>query len=179
MKRLSWLAVAAAILFGAAYLGSPFLAFGTIRDAARSGDAGRMQKAIDFPAVRSGLKEQLKAMFASRIDAEPALRNNPFAGLGLKLLPTLIDKMVDAYLTPQSIAVMVAEARPPARPGEVISLNAPSRLETHYAYVNRDLFRVIASPAGHPGLPLEFLLRRRGLFAWTLVRIDLPPKALR
>jgi len=178
LRRLAWLAVAAAILFGAAYFGSPLLAWRSLREVARTADEQQMARLVDFPAVRGGLKFQLKTLFAARIAADPRLRNNPYAAMGLQLLPRLIDQMVDAYVTPQAIAVMVAEARPPAKSREVIALNRPVKLDVHYAYVNRDLFRVTASGAEHPDLPLEFLLRRDGLFGWTLIRITLPEKAL-
>jgi hypothetical protein len=117
-------------------------------------------------------------MFANRISANPSLRNNPYAALGLKLLPALIDRMVDGYLTTQSIAVMTAEARPPARPGETVALGAGTSLRVHYAYVNLNWFRVTATNPATPDMPLEFELHRHGLFRWTLVRIALPPKAL-
>jgi Protein of unknown function (DUF2939) len=178
VRRLVWLAVAAAILFGAAYLGSPFLAWRSLQAAARSGDSIQMERVIDFPSVRGGLKTQLRALFAARIHADPALRNNPFAGMGLTLLPRLVDQMADAYLTPQSIAVMVAQGRTPAREKEALLLSKPVLLETHYAYVNLNQVRVTAAGRDHPNLPLDFVLQRRGLFHWVLVRIDLPAKAL-
>jgi len=137
-----------------------------------------MQQGIDFPAVRGGLKSQLRALFAARIHADPALRNNPFAGMGLTLLPGLVDQMADAYLTPQSIAVMVAQGRTPAREKETLLLSKPVALETHYAYVNLNQVRVSAAGREHPDLPLDFTLQRRGLFRWMLVRIDLPARAL-
>jgi len=171
LRRLAWLAVAAAILFGIAYFASPLLAWRHLREVARTGDEKLMARAIDFPEVRGGLQFQLKTLFAARIAADPRLRNNPYAAMGLQLLPRLIDQMVDAYVTPQAIAV-------PAKSREVIALNRPVKLDVHYAYVNRDLFRVTASGAEHPDLPLEFLLRRDGLFGWTLIRITLPEKAL-
>jgi hypothetical protein len=178
VRRLFWLAIAAVILFGVAYLGSPLLAWRSLQAAARSGDAIQMERVIDFPSVRGGLKTQLRALFAARIHADPALRNNPFAGMGLTLLPGLVDKMADAYLTPQSIAVMVAQGRTPARENEALLLNKPVPLQTHYAYVNLKEVRVSAAGREHPDLPLDFTLQRRGLFHWMLVRIDLPAKAL-
>jgi Protein of unknown function (DUF2939) len=179
MKRLAWLAIAAAILFGVAYLASPLLGWRSIQAAARTGDAIAMARVIDFPSVRGNLKTQLRALFAARIHADPALKNNPFAGMGLTLLPGLVDKMADAYLTPQSIAVMVAQGRTPARENEALLLSKPVALQTHYAYVDLNRFRITAAGQEHPDLPLEFSLQRRGLFRWRLVRIDLPAEALK
>jgi hypothetical protein len=178
MKRLGWLVTAAAILFGIAYFASPFLAWRHIRDSVRNADEHEMSRTIDLPAVRAGLKSQVKTLFEKRISADPRLKSNPYASLGLKLLPALVDRMTDAYLSPSAIAVMVSQARPPLGENERVVLGASTKLSVHYAYLNLDEVRVTASGASNPGEPLEFLLQRHNLFSWRLTSIILPPKAL-
>jgi hypothetical protein len=69
MSKKVWGAVAAVvILFGAAYLGSPFWAARQFRNAALSADVDRLDAAVDFPAVRESLKSQLSVAY--REDAE-------------------------------------------------------------------------------------------------------------
>jgi hypothetical protein len=177
MKRLGWLVIAAMVLFGAAYFASPFLAWRTIRDSVRNADEREMARTIDLPSVRGGLRGQLKALFAGRISADPRLKGNPYASLGLKLLPALVARMTDAYLTPEAIAVMVSQGRPPLKPGETVVLGAATHLSVRYAYLGLDAVRVTASGEGQGAAPLQFLLQRRGLFTWRLVRITLPPAA--
>ncbi len=178
MRRFTWLLAIAAILLTAAYLASPLLAWNTLRDAARAGDERQMARVIDFPAVRGSLKGQLREMVAARIAADPRLKDNPFARFGLRVLPGLIDTMVDAYLTPHAIAVMVGQARAPSAPRDRPPGQAP-QLQVHYAYAGLDRFKVTAAPKSHPDLPLTFVLARRRLFGWALVRIDLPPGVMR
>jgi hypothetical protein len=177
MKRLGWLCIAAAILFGAAYFASPFLAWRSIREAVRNADEREMARMIDLPSVRGGLTDQLHTLFAGRIAADPRLKGNPYASLGLKLLPGLVARMTDAYLTPEAIAVMVSQGRPPLTQGETVLLGAATRLTVRYAYLNLDMVRVTAAGPGNPDAPLEFLLRRQHVFGWRLVRITLPPDA--
>lgn len=177
MKRFGWLVIAAMVLFGAAYFASPFLAWRTIRESVRNADEREMARTIDLPSVRGGLKGQLRALFAGRISADPRLKDNPYASLGLKLLPALVARMTDAYLTPEAIAVMVSEGRPPLKPGETVALGGGTRLSVRYAYLGLDTVRVTAAGPGNPDAPLEFLLQRRHLFTWRLVRITLPPEA--
>lgn len=177
MKRLGWLVIAAMVLFGATYFASPFLAWRTIRESVQKADEREMARTIDLPSVRDGLRRQLQALFASRISADPRLKDNPYASLGLKLLPALVARMTDAYLTPEAIAVMVSQGRPPLKPGETVALGASTPLSVRYAYLGLDQVRITTAGPGNPDAPLEFLLRRHGLYTWRLVRITLPPAA--
>jgi len=50
MKRLGWLAVAAAILFGVAYFASPFLAWRRVSECVRDGDEGEVGRFRCLPS---------------------------------------------------------------------------------------------------------------------------------
>ena len=54
---------------------------------------------MDFPAIRASLKKQLVARFA-----QPTTTHKWWGNLG----PTLIDAIVDAYVTPEGIAALIA-----------------------------------------------------------------------
>ncbi|MEP6784526.1 MAG: DUF2939 domain-containing protein [Sphingomonadales bacterium] len=46
-----------------AYFASPYWAASSLESAIKSGNAARMEAAVDFPAVRESLKAQLNANF--------------------------------------------------------------------------------------------------------------------
>lgn len=168
-----------------AYFASPVLALQGLTAAAKAGDRARLERSIDFPAVRESLKAQLKAAMTKSFADDPRLRDNPFAALGQMLLVGVVDKAVDAYATPDAIANMVVTTRPPSKlstssgpaPTEPPKPRAKSETEIHYAYQDLNHFRATYRDlkdrdSGAFGLVLE----RRGIFTWKLVRIELPAK---
>lgn len=169
----------------ASYFVSPIIALHGLTTAAKAGDRAKLERCVDFPAVRDSLKVQLKAAMTRSIEADPKLRDNPFAALGQMLLIGVIDKAVDAYATPDAIANMVATNKAPER----ISADAPppppveqpkpkpkSTTEAHYAYQGLNHFHATyRDKTDRPGDELGLVMERRGLFTWKLVKIELPP----
>ena len=98
MRITRWLliiCVTALLLYGA----SPYFSFWRFTAAVRSRDAPGISSRVDFPAVRASLKKQLVARFA-----KPASSHKRWSNLG----PTLIDAIIDAYVTPEGIAALLS-----------------------------------------------------------------------
>lgn len=180
--------VAAALVLAAVYFASPILALKGLTDAAKAGNRDALAERVDFPAVRESLKIQLKAVMTRSFAQDPALRDNPFAALGQMLMVGVVDKAVDAYATPDAIAAMVANSRPPkeisaapgqAPPPEAAAPTEPApdkaKMETRYAYQGLNHFRVSYHEHGKSeDSDFRLLLERQGFFKWKLVRIELP-----
>jgi hypothetical protein len=98
MKIFRWLAIVCVILL-LVYGASPYVSFWRFRAAVRSRDAAAISSHVDFPAVRASLKKQLVARFANRRNNQ-----NRWGNLG----PTLIDAIIDAYVTPKGIAELLS-----------------------------------------------------------------------
>jgi len=98
MRRVSWAALICVVVL-LVYGVSPYFSFWRFTVALRSGDTAAIGARVDFPAVRESLKKQLIARFSH-------------AGTGhkrwSKLGPTLIDVLVDAYATPDGLAMLIA-----------------------------------------------------------------------
>src|SRR5260370_1298387 len=88
--------VAAVLLLIGMYVASPWIAVSQLRGAAKAGDRDKLDRLVDFPAVRESLKSQLKAQMLLKTQSDPDLKNNPFAGLAVLVLPALVDRLVDA-----------------------------------------------------------------------------------
>lgn len=98
MRLFRWLViicVALLLVYGA----SPYFSFWRFRTAVRSRDAATISSHVDFPAFRASLKKQLVARFANRANTQKRWGN---------LGPTLIDAIIDAYVTPKGIAELLA-----------------------------------------------------------------------
>jgi hypothetical protein len=178
MKRSTGYACAVAIFLAVAYLASPVLGYYRLQDAARSGNQDALEATVDFPAVRESLKAQLSAGLAAKAQSDPKLKSNPFARFGMMLAGALVGKVVDTYLTPEAIGQMVSQAKAPGAKSPVDGIGNP-KLEKHYSYISLDRFRVTAVDPARPDRPFSFVMDRRGLFSWKLVRIELPPALFR
>lgn len=164
------IALAVLIAIGA-YFASPYVALVGLVNALRAGDKDGLEERVDFPAVREHLKAEITASFVAKFQSDPELQSNPFAGLGLALVPMMADKAVDALVTPEGLTRLLAPEKEADR-GPVFGLPKDA------GYMTLDRFRVSA-PAGHDkASKINLILRRKGLFHWTVTRIELPKDVL-
>ena len=98
MKFIRWIVIICIVIL-VVYGASPYLSFWQFRAAVQSRDAAAISSRVDFPAVRASLKRQLVARFANHAGSQKHRIN---------LGPTLIDAIIDAYVTPEGIAALLA-----------------------------------------------------------------------
>lgn len=167
------LAICALVL--AAYFASPVLAVHGFVAAARSGDADKLEEDVDFPAVRDSFKSQLNAALLANMRKDPGMKNNPFAVLGAIIAPAVVDRMVDAVVTPDGIAALVLKGK---LNQDATTAKTPAvSLDYAYEYLSLDRFRVTLN-GGEASSPVKLVFERRGFFAWKLIKIELPADAL-
>ena len=98
MRLIRWLVIICGVAL-LAYGASPYVSFSRFRRAVQVHDAATISSHVDFPAVRASLKKQLAARFARETSGHKRWSN---------LGPTLIDAIVDAYVTPDGIAALLS-----------------------------------------------------------------------
>jgi hypothetical protein len=96
--KFRWLALICVFLL-LIYGVSPYFSFWRFTTALRSGDSAALSSRMDFPAIRASLKKQLVARFARGTTTHKWYDN---------LGPTLIDTIIDAYVTPEGIAALIS-----------------------------------------------------------------------
>ncbi len=170
MKKLLVIAVAGLLVGGGAYAGSPYLAASNLKEAAISGDADQLEGQVDFPAVRESLKSQLSAALTEKMNSDPSMKDNPFAGLGMMMIPAIVDKAVDVYVTPDGLSAMVRGSKP--NENKTATAQDNPDIEYTYEWVNTDRFRVkmTNTKTNEPGPTLVF--DRQGFASWKLVKVD-------
>ena len=175
--RKGWIiAIGAAFaVFALAYGASPFVAVRGFVAAAKQGDAEKLRGSVDFPAVRADLKPQLTAAVTTRMERDPQIRGNPFAGLGAILMPSILDRMIDSVVTPDGIAALVRAGKVGRAEPEA---GSSQRVDYDFRYIALNRFDLALRRHGAAGDPVHLLFERRGLFAWKLVRIALPQSSL-
>ena len=98
MKFIRWIVIIGVVVL-VVYGASPYFSFWRFRTAVQSRDATAISSRVDFPAVRASLKRQLVARFANQTNSQTRWIN---------LGPTLIDAIIDAYVTPEGIAALLS-----------------------------------------------------------------------
>src|SRR5690348_5674546 len=114
------IAIVAAIALAAfvgAYVWSPFHAVETLGSAVRNRDRDALSVTVDFPAVRAGLKDQFAAKLASETTHDKAIAKNPLIGLALAFIPAIVDRIVDAVVTPDGIILLLSHPMGDHSPG--------------------------------------------------------------
>ena len=161
MKLVRWLVIICVVLL-LVYGASPYFSFWRFAAAVRSRDAVAISARVDFPAVRASLKRQLVARFANQTSSHKRRIN---------LGPTLIDAIIDAYVTPEGIAALLSN------PEALRNLKAPR--EFHFELgKNADLFKFkyafFTGPRSfvvdHDGIKLRFHFATS---RWQLHDLDL------
>ena len=153
------LSVAVVVVLDAA---SPWWTLKNMRDAAVARDSERLATYIDFPRVRSNLREQLVSL-ADAKGPSPAYE----AVLRRVGVRSIIDPIIDVIVSPEAmrVALMVA----PSRSSETRADGATESCGVKRDGVRQFRLRCARLPNGNADLVFE----RRG-FGWVLVGIDLP-----
>jgi hypothetical protein len=125
MKIIRWFVIVGVILLFV-YGASPYVSFWRFTAAVRSRDAAGISSHVDFPAVRASLKKQLVARFAHGVSG-----HKRWSALG----PSLIDAMIDAYVTPDGIAAILSN------PEALKNLKSPRQFRFTFGN-NADLLKV-------------------------------------
>jgi hypothetical protein len=100
------------IFFAVAYVFAlPYITLYHIKQAVDERDSAALSEHIDFPSVRQSLKDQLNAMLMGKMHSDD-MKNNPFAALGMALAGPVVDKMVEAYVTPAGVEQLLAGEKP-------------------------------------------------------------------
>jgi len=170
MKKWIALIVAAVLIVGGTYFGSPYWAVRSLKQAAISGDADKLDDAVNFPAVRESMKSQLSAALIQKMNSDPEMRGNPFAGLGMMMIPAIVDRMVDTFVTADGIAALVRGSKP----NQAGAKSENPDIEYEYHWDNLDRFRVtLVNSRTHESGP-SLLFDRTGFADWKLVKLRLP-----
>ena len=170
-RRRRWLGGVAAFFLLAYFVAAPYITVYRMKSAAEKHDGEALSEFIDFPGIRQGLKDQANASIST-----DAATDNPFGALGSALAGTLIDHMVDAYVTPAGVTRLMAgeKFKPDNKDSGTGGRDPFSGVSMEYE--SFDKFAVTVKD--DDGADMKFVLRRRGI-NWKLTDIHLPPGASR
>ncbi|MEY4730009.1 MAG: hypothetical protein RL020_1167, partial [Pseudomonadota bacterium] len=100
------------------YVASPYLAVKNMKDAADKRDAATLSSYVNYPALRGSLAASFSASLNAKAGANDS---NPLAGFGATLASAFMGPMIEAIITPDSLAAMMRGQKPKA----AVSANEP------------------------------------------------------
>ena len=109
VKTLFALVFAAALLFFGFLAASPYLTFQRIKQAAEAEDLQALSTYVDYPALRENLKAQTLAAISAKWQEQA--QDSPLASLGRAFAAGAAEKMIDALITPENIALALASGQ--------------------------------------------------------------------
>jgi Protein of unknown function (DUF2939) len=161
MRVIRWILIVCVIVL-LIYGVSPYFSFWRFTVTLRSGDNAAISSRVNFPTVRASLKRQLVARFAHETN-----RRGRWRTLG----PTLIDAIVDAFVTPDGIAALLSD------PEALKNLKSPREFRFAPGNIGRSLrvkyaffFGLRSFVVERDGIKLRFHFTGSG---WQLYDLDL------
>lgn len=174
-KTLSILAVLLALL--AAYVvAGPYMAMNGIRNALAEQNAGKLERHVDFPALRVSLKAQMQDKLARRTGG---MQSNLAGAFALSIANNFVGSGVDAMVTPLGIgALLQGRSLWKKTLGETVDGDSYSKavpVDPLKQAVRRyeSPSRFTATVMDEDGQPMVFVFKRNGL-RWKLADIRLP-----
>lgn len=152
------------------YAASPYYALWRFGETMRANDMNALAARVDFPEVRGSLKKQIRDHFFGVLDKK---KNDPVAQLFTSAQPSILDRLIDAYVTPDGLATIISNPAPIKNANSFSALSSfgSERREIDWSRARKAFF---TSPrdfaVDHEGITLRF--RCNGL-SWKLREIDL------
>ena len=137
----------------------------------RERDVVKLEKYIDWPRVREQIRSDLRASVMTQVfkkattDKDGGLASSIGALLAGVVAPSMIDGIVDGFVTPQSL-VRLLEEKP--------SSQRPELKLAREGFTDLDEYTLLLEASGPIRPGIRAILRRDGI-TWRVVRIVFPP----
>ena len=173
-KLIGALIAVIVVLVGGYYYASPYLALNTIKKAAQAGDSDTVSKYIDYPSVRQSFKDQMNAMMAKELMNQDT---DGFAALGAMLASTMVDKMVDGFVTPEGMTLMLKgkdlrDAEQDSQDTQTAETQEQPKPEYEAGYTSMNDFEVVIKDQDQ-SKEVKVLMVRDAL-SWKIHKIAVP-----
>lgn len=172
MKKLIALFLVALLVLLGYVAAGPYLAMRGIHAAVEARDFGKLERYVDFPALRVRMREQVARRLASA--ATDATGGIMGGDTGRALVDQVSGHAVDAMVSPLGISVLLQGRalahRVTGEDGKAAGNAADPLLQAKTKFESPSRFT--ATAAGAEGKPVVFVFERRGL-RWKLADIRL------
>lgn len=180
MSKPKWIIVLALLALALAYVvATPWITVYRMKAAIEQHDGAALAAHIDLPSVRQSLKDQINERVQRDLSGNSGTAGNPLATFGTALAGLLVDKLVDATVTPAGISELMEGATPQLPlPGAATGAStqgtesSASRPLAHASMGYTAWNRFVVTAKDRRGRGQKFILERRGL-GWQLTGVIL------
>lgn len=170
------------------YMASPYIVLYQIKQAIQAKDAEKVSRYIDYPSVRQSVKDQMNAMMMQEMSQMSNRNTGGFEQLGALFATTMVDKMVDGYVTPHGLEKALAGKdmtpmgndsvsnqgeQTDTHPNDFSNFGENVKTETDYTAMNEFQVSFYGKDPNDTEPPLEFKMKRDGL-SWRVIEVKLP-----
>lgn len=173
-KKIIGAIIALAVAICGYLYATPYIALNNIKKAAQAGDSDTVSKYIDYPSVRQSFKDQMNAMMMKEMVNQ---EDDGFAALGAMLASTMVDKMIDGFVTPEGLTMMMQgkdlkDAAQSSEANSTTQTNEEEQAEYKTRYTSFSDFEVvIQDPNDSKAVTVKMV--RDGL-SWKVNKIVIP-----
>ena len=156
---------------------SPYLVLNKIHSAIKSNQPEKISEHIDYPALQTSLKAQLKIFFQKKLDEDPSMKSNPFSGFAQMLGNQMINELTETIVSPQGLKAIVTGENPVESKRNPATENTESNekevIEPNLQYEDYNTF-IISYPLKNGTKEMKFIMKRDGLTKWVVRDISFP-----
>lgn len=169
--RIQYLVIFLCIFYVAV---SPYITVYQVKSAAEKRDGEALSEYVDFVSLRQSFKDQMNAMFMREMDSQE-MKDNPFAMLGVAFAGMMVDRAVEAYVTPAGITQLMSGQRPDIGRKSTPEQSPTEARERPFSDANLSYasFSKFVVTVQRDSDQFKFVLRRRGV-GWKITEIILP-----
>lgn len=177
MKKILALVVAAMLALAAWVAAGPYLAIHGIRTALAEQDTGRLERHVNFPALRVSLRAQLQDRLAREVGTRT--QSSMLGSIALALAGNAVGAGVDTAVTPLGIGALLQgravwkKATAQTVGGDTYAPAVPYEPLKDARHRYESPSRFTATLLDEDGDPVVFVFSRQGL-RWRLTDIRLP-----
>lgn len=173
-KLIGSLIAAVIVLIGGYYYASPYIVLNSIKSAAQAGDSEKVSAYIDYPSVRQSFKDQMNAYIVKDMASK---ETNGWEALGAMMATTMVDKMVDAVVTPEGMTLILQGKNLKDNVKDSVQQEESSIQDEHQpdyksGYTSLNDFEIVVKDQGK-AKQVKVLMVRNGL-SWKINKIVVP-----
>jgi hypothetical protein len=171
MKKTVWIISIAITLFIGYVAATPYITVSNIKTTIIEKDSDKLSENVDFPVFRQNLKKQFNTAMMKNVSAE--LQNNPFAAIAAGFATNMVDRVVDSFVHPESLAMLMEGKKPSLSESKRNNQANRDDLFKNARYSYKSFSRFSIYVPTDTGDEIRFILQRDGL-SWKMVDMIVP-----
>jgi Protein of unknown function (DUF2939) len=148
---------------------APYLTVNSIKNAAENRNADALSQSINFPALRTSIKENIKAQALKKIAEDSGTQTSKITS---ELVEKTVNPVVDKLVTPEGIEQVMFDKIPAAKIDLTQLDRDLAKSNISMGYESLDRFVVHITDKANRAKDVSLILKRDGL-AWKLAEIDI------